>query len=495
MGSVYNSNLESLMKAMQISSRNLSEMLNVHYSLVSKWLNGRRPLNHNSSYMKQIVEIMLNLDHRNNFSIIKKILSDYYPTENFSTKESLSIYLSYYLSSNNNSNSDLSNWDAVDRSKINSRCKLDIYTNNSGRQHALVRLLDSALSLPAGQEILIYGRESVNWRSSKNSADFRLHVMNKQLAVLNKGDKITVLHSMDRDNDELIQNFLYWLPLHLTHKTQAYYLPEYMNSPIKASVTILRDKSVMFGISSPEQDSSLSTFYSTDPPVVEKSMEFFYALKPNSLSLFENTDTSETTNLSLDLSGRRGNLFLFCALPFQYFISRDEMIEILSENDIDEVSMSNCLDFFVLDKKRLLSTLDNRQTNIFIPLPQLEKALSEGIQVSYCNWLLGKPLYISPDKVRNVCYNLCDLLLDLPTLSVALINNFYILDSCSTTLLVKENYACLANDASQNVPGPLIVKEPTIVRAVYKYMEKTWRSTSKIYKEKGQVIQMISDLL
>lgn len=495
MSSVYNSNLEHLMKVMNLSSRNLSEQLNVHYSLVSKWLNGKRPLKQNSTYMKQIVEIMLNLDHHNHFSVIKKILSEYYPTERINSRESVALYLSYYLSANESSVNSVTQWDAVDNSKISARCKLDLYTNTSGRQHAIVRLLDSALSLPAGQDILIYGRESVTWRNAKNSMDFHALLKSKHQKVINKGDKITIIHSIDRDDEELIQNLLYWLPLHLTRKTNALYIPEYAGSPIKASMTILRNKAAMFGMTADGQSSSLSTYYSTDVPILEKLQEYFSALSLISIPLFENNDISETTALSLDLSARRGNSFMCSALPFQYCFNRREALELFEENNIKDTVLTSCLDFFELDKKRLISSLDSRKTTLFMSLSQLEKAVTEGVNISYCNWITGRPLYVSPRMVHTFCRNFCDIILDIPNLSIAMINNIYLQDSTTPTLLVKENYAFLANAISYDVLGPLIVKEPTIVRAVYQYMEKIWRSTPRIYKDKGSIVQLIYDIM
>lgn len=495
MSAVYNSNLSELMKAMHLSSRNLSEMLNVHYSLVSKWLNGKRPLKQNSDYMKQIVEIMLNLDQRNRYSVIKRILSDYYPTKDINSRESMAIYLSHYLATDEYPEVSISSWDVVDRSKISSRCKLDVYTNASGRQNALLRLLDSALSLPAGQEVLVYGRESVKWRTPKNSADYLSLLRRKQLTILQKGDKITVLHTMDRGDDELVQNILHWLPMHLTRKTEALYSPEYTDSPIKTSVTILRGKSAMFGLTADGQNSALSTFYSTDPPLVGKAEEYFDALKASSIPLFENDDAEETTNLSLELSARSCNSFQYCVLPFQFCLSRSDFRRLFMENNIEGDALTNCMIFCDLDQKRLFSTLEKRHTHLLLSFPQLEKALVEGTDVSYCNWLTGISLYLSPEMVRLVCRNLCDVLLDTPNLSVALINDFPLQDISNLTMLSKENSAFLVNMASDEVPGPLIIKEPTIVTALYHYMDRIWRSTPKIHREKVNVIQLLQDIL
>lgn len=494
MSGTYNTNLETLMRAMRINSRSLSEMLNVHYSLVSKWLNGKRPLKQNSAYLKQIVEIMLNLDKPNNFSTIKLILSECYPAEDINFRDNMAVYLSHYLATDNPAAANTASWDAVDRSKISHRCKLDVYMNASGRQSALFRLLDSALALPGGQEILVYGRESVKWRTSKNSFDYLSILQAKQLETLKKGNHFTVLHTMDRGDDELVQNILHWVPIHLTGKTRALYIPEYTDSPIKTSVTILKGKSVMFGISSDSQSSMLTTYYSTDMPVVNKAEEYFDSLRAGSIPLFENGSSEDTTNLSLQLSARSGNSFQYCTLPFQFCFGSCDFRRLFMENKIESDVFSNAMTFCELDQKRLLSSLDSRSTRLLIPYTQLEKALDEGARVSYCNWLTGKSLYVSPDMVRLICRRLCRALDSTPNLSVALVRDFPLENARNLTLLTKENFAFLVNMASDDVPGPLIIKEPTIVMSLYHYIDKVWRATPKIHKEKESVIQILQKL-
>ncbi len=69
-----NENLTHLMKLMGITGRDLASMLNVHYSLVSKWLNGKRELKQHSDYTRRIVDFLMALDKKNRYTISLRYL-------------------------------------------------------------------------------------------------------------------------------------------------------------------------------------------------------------------------------------------------------------------------------------------------------------------------------------------------------------------------------------------------------------------------------------
>ncbi len=146
-----------LLARFELSNRSLADMLNVHYSLVSKWLNLKRPLKINSPHMKKLIEVLFSIDKPTNLSTLKLILRDTYPDADLSEKEKIAVYLAQYLSSGADEAQKLNVLENVKTGRIDSIAKMDIYSKHSGRRDALMRLLDTAIALPSGQARSIVG--------------------------------------------------------------------------------------------------------------------------------------------------------------------------------------------------------------------------------------------------------------------------------------------------------------------------------------------------
>jgi|GEM_PF-5902040 Helix-turn-helix. len=95
------SRLPGIFAQFGLTSRDVADMLNIHYSLVSKWLNNKRPLRYNSQYMKKLTDVLISLDAQGCSGTLKAILLEAYPDADLNSKEKLAVYLSHYLATDN----------------------------------------------------------------------------------------------------------------------------------------------------------------------------------------------------------------------------------------------------------------------------------------------------------------------------------------------------------------------------------------------------------
>lgn len=488
------SNLGSLMQKFGINSRTLAEMLNVHYSLVSKWLNGKRQLKPNSEYMKKIIEVFLSLDAPNHNAVIRHVLAEYYPSTELANPEMLALYLGRYLSTGNLAETEIATWDLVDHGKISARSKIDIYNHEVGRQSALIRLINSANVSPIGQEILVYGTESVLWQNHRNIFDFLASYRDGHESFLANGGAITIIHSVDRSDEELVQSILHWLPFHLSKRTRAFYIPEYSLSSIKASITILKGKAVLFGVSAERSNATLTTYYSTDSNIVKKAEEIFAGLQRTSIPLFEHAETKDATIQSLEFSARNSVSIMLSTLPFQYCLSHEKFYQLLEDNGVNPDRAINAMTFYELDQKRLASTMQKEKAHVMINYQELVQAIRKGIHISYVNWIVGKDLWVPPQMVKEIITGLFTFTRENPNFLLYFLEDSPLCSFHETTLLVKENTSFLTNTTRQGIPGPLTIKEPTIVAALYRYMDSVRRRIPKPYRDIDYMSGMIEHL-
>ena len=146
------SHLFLLMECFRTRIKDLAEVLHVNDSLVSKWRNHKRLINPKSDYADLICQYYLSLDQENNFHTIKTLLSDDYEQIDKADENVLPHLLKKWLTEVP---------DQLDDSKItldsNSyTTQISVYHYDSGREKAVLRMLETLKNLPPNQEFLIF---------------------------------------------------------------------------------------------------------------------------------------------------------------------------------------------------------------------------------------------------------------------------------------------------------------------------------------------------
>lgn len=69
----YKSNLAYLMSSLNISGKELSEVIHVDVSLISKWKNKKRKINKKAPHFENLIDYFIKIDKINQYRILKKI--------------------------------------------------------------------------------------------------------------------------------------------------------------------------------------------------------------------------------------------------------------------------------------------------------------------------------------------------------------------------------------------------------------------------------------
>jgi hypothetical protein len=486
------SHLYDVISQLGLTSRDLAKIVNVHYSLVSKWLNNKRPLKYNSPHLKNLVGALLSVDNPQHHATLKNILRETYPEADLSTREKMEVYLSSFLTSDRPRHEEMNLLVEINPGNVYARAKVDIYRKNSGRREALIRLLDTAIALSPGQELMLFSEESMAWHME--DLNFRELWLEKHMDVLRRESHVIMVHTVDRQASSLLHTITQWLPLHLTGKTTAYYRPEYSNSVFKPSLSILRGHAAMSGITADGFSDALYTYYSSDPHIVRQFEVMFAGLLANCRTMFEKLDEDNITSNMLGAAGRRESGYNFSGLPVNLSLDQESFCELLMENGISGERRGKCIDFFIKHRESLLATLTTCSLNQMLDLSVMEQAVFEGSNISEFNWIAGGNLTISPKYFKKGILGLVKLLSENSNFSLALISEYPFPHVRNVALSIKENTIAVANSRVHDTPCPLIMKEPTIVRTFYQYFERLWSSIPRIQRDRESVIRRLNQL-
>jgi hypothetical protein len=475
-----------------LTSRHLAEMLNVHYSLVSKWLNNKRPLKYNSLHLKSVVNVLVSVENSRKSSILRAILREAYPGTDLSTDEKIAAYLSNYLASDNREIFERDLIDSIDPRRVSGRAKVDIYQKNTGRRDALMRLLDTAIALAPGQELLLFSEESPAWYI--DDENFRSAWLEKYKEILRRGTRVTMIHTVDRQENHLLFMIAQWLPLHLTGKTKAFYYPTYSNSIFKPSLSILRNQVAMFGMTVLNLSDTLYTYYSSAPSLVKHFELLFEGLLANSRPLFEKVGGGNITQNILNAAQHRDIGYNFSGLPLALALDGEDFCAVLRENAVNDEKYTQCMDFFLKYRDFLRETTAVSPMKQILDFTVLEEGVCRGSTVNDFNWIAGGNLFVSPQYFRRGLSGLARRLKETPNFSLALIDDYAMPHLRNVSLHVKENTIVVADSCMEKTLCPLIIKEPTIIQAFFKYFAHYWDSIPRIQRDRENVFRRLEQL-
>ena len=268
-----------LMDTFSISGKDLAALLHIDSSLVSKWKSGKRAFRPNSVYTSQIIKHVMALDSNNQYAKIKLILSSEYAGIHNASENEIALFLKDWLISGNNKSGGASN--TLDEIKnLKSISPLSFYSiaGNNGRRQVLQFFQKYAMSLNTTCDIWIYSTESKRWMYEDSA--YHDELQSRYISLLEKGCRIRIIHAMSGSYESLAQSMLTWLPMHMTGRTQAYFIPRYKYEQLGYTYFLLKDHLAVYNWSPKMNQGDVNTYITHEKQMIkdiEVMMEEYFS--------------------------------------------------------------------------------------------------------------------------------------------------------------------------------------------------------------------------
>ncbi|NLZ39273.1 MAG: hypothetical protein GX893_06670 [Firmicutes bacterium] len=464
--------LAYLMKKFGITNQKLAAILHVDPSLISKWRNKKRLLRHNSAHLSKITDYFLSLDSPHH-SIIKEILAQHYPRIRLDSPECLKSTLTKWIA--HNSINFQPEEMMQDYPGVSYTGKFDVYLNNAGRRAALQRFHDLLLTLPPGQKILYFTQEDFTWLVEY--ASYRASWQDKLKAIIDNGHHITIIHTMVLDFKYLFPIDSGWIPIHMSGRTSALYLPKHINTVLSETMFIIKNKAALIGLTGEKQQTTFHTIFFSDPLIVQQYEARFEALLANSRPLLEKytaQQTSELAQLIISAEQQPGNCYLYSSFSLEQITSTQVFHSILLEKQV----RSEDYEMYLASQARLQHLFHKN----------LGQAYYRHI-VDY-NAITKMPASKLSPRARSLAIeyitNLLSMLEKYLNYEVALISNNLITSLFNSHLWVKDNAIAVISTPTINSQSSfaITITEPTAVHSFYQYLDDFWLSIPRIHRER-----------
>ena len=494
---MFHNKLDFLMDLTHSSNSALAEAISLDASYISRLRNGSRKLPKNPAFIPAMVD---------------------YFTRNIHTEEQKRILatvpsLPYrYDSSPNNLNQLLLQWllqDTVEleepvetflrrfslfRHQANAvspklrlarpRSRAEYYFGTKGKQEAALRFLNQVACEEFTQTLLLFSDEDLSWMM--DDPLFTKQWSELMIAVILKGNRIKIIHTVNRTLNDLFDAITQWLPLYLTGSIEPYYYPGAHDSVFRRTLFIAPQTAAIVATSVEGNLDEMANFYIMNKPLIlafEKEFEHYFALCKPLMKIYTNEQDSALQEALLGFDAKTCNTLLYSP-----YLSLLTLPSAAAMSIRERSGQPTILDIY---QKRGISLLDNLKhyTVIdFISLPNLDTVLQGSLPLPLRE-LLGLPYFgYTTEEFRLHLENVIHLLRTQ-------INYHVVLHQQNPTpylLYVKEDCGVVLSKIT-NPNAVFLIEETRMTIAFWNFLYHQAKKTIKA--NRPQIIQLLEQYL
>ncbi|OGO91789.1 MAG: hypothetical protein A2Y17_13610 [Clostridiales bacterium GWF2_38_85] len=415
----FSEKINILMNIIDVSNIRLARILNVDSSLISRYRSGMRSPKPDSEIVKKISDyiatcvkseeqlrmIEIGINKSENTSDYVDIASFIYEWLNESFESTINFEMDNFL-------------DKIDEfhiENIRPRQLSDAYSANNiygtqiisenfyglvGIRQAVIKFLSLIINRNKPSILNLYSDQQIDWMS--NDEAFTKTWTDMMRTILMKGNKIRIIHHIDRNMNEMLAGIEKWLPVYMTGMIEPYYcnIPE----DVRFRRTIFHAPDLASITSSCVQGTERNAEYvlTTDKNAVDYVNLQYEALLSSCTSLMKIFSKHSADKFMLrfgEYELQNGPLkSLLNTLPL-YTMPLKLLDSILNRNNISGDTIYRIKQYYISRIKRFEKRIaDNDYTELCV-IPDIENF--SNIRIDICGFILDKPLYYTFEEYKE----------------------------------------------------------------------------------------------
>lgn len=471
----YSSNLAFLMDKLKLSGKDISRALDIDNSLVSKWRNNKRPLNINSANLDNLADYLLNHKKGIHLDLITNILAEYYPAKSFKNKGDVHSQLVFWLTEP---------YEPITyQLEITDNEPFTVFCGNDGRREAVLFFLDEVLKQDEPQNLYLISQEEMSW--ILEDSNFLLQWRQKLEEILNRGNKINVIHWVDRSTSTLGDIIEQWLPLYLTGNIQSWFFPKYSETLLKSTLFLIKDRIAITGMEGARPEERYTQVV-TELFSLKHYEWVFDNIQKKCHPLVDVFSVKEKALLNqLDkFKDIHGDIISIANFPGFFTLPENMFLELLNMNDIEADTTEKCINYY----EKINYLFNEKEIRSVYTKDGIKGMLNrEDFIYKDLSLIAGENISASKDFAKRHLKHLIDKAEKDDSFHAGLVDSFTKLD----VLINSEGYALTWNpEVSEFLVS---VTEPNVVSAYYGKLLDLWEGIPRIYKDAKELRKRLGE--
>jgi hypothetical protein len=495
----FSKKLDRLMTVMGVLNSRLAKALNVDTSLISRFRTGARKPAPDSDYFKSIAQYFVTRSTMDYQKVALFELMQIRYDENLNNAEFLIDALTKWLSDDNSKRekafdsflNKISDYEV--KLPFVSECVVtkDTIQNAQsffgieGKREAVIHFLTTILNNEKPCTMLLYSDESMEWLFEDETYRQKWAVL--LMNVLMKGNKIRIIHTINRDLSEMLSAIESWLPLYITGSIEPYYYPKYNAGIFRKTMFIAENIIALTSQSMANKETHSANILYTDKQMLNSlTSEFNQYLKlcRPLMQILTKNKFADFLSLKAEFENREGNKIYKSNVLSLITMPEDLFCELFISKETEKF-----INNFREQKVGFSNNLESNTYTEIVTVPSKEDIKNNKIPVTLSEIFNGEVICYTNEQYRKHLENIILLLETYENYHF-----YFSIDRCNNnTLLAKDEVGAII--AKGNTPSVVFAfNHPNMTNAMYSYLENEESKINKISNGKMATINKLKEL-
>lgn len=300
---------------------------------------------------------------------------------------------------------------ASDTHKPYSRAVSEVeeYYGTGGKQEVVLTFLSLVLQSKVPQTLLLYSDEDMGWLTENR--EFTLQWSNLLAQVMKNGHKIKIIHTVNRDFNEMLAAIREWVPLYMTGSIEPYYYPRIRDNLFRRTLFIAPDTAAVTSGSVGSGTKNAATFLFTNKNTVKALIEEYNDLLSRCrllMRIFSPFSNDDYLALLAEFEGEERDAVVKTDTLSNVTMPPGVVESILAR--IDSPARGHLLSYQQARIAGFLDSLKRCRFTEIVSLPDQEKILAGEVLVNFSDMLNESLLFYTPCEYSRHLQNIILLL-------------------------------------------------------------------------------------
>jgi len=379
--------LNLLMGLQNIPNNKLAKALSVDPSLISRWRNGTRDLAKNSEYIVGIAEYFAkhSCDKNGLYEILdlsvheckiedsqlSKIIWEWL-SDDYAINTTIADKFIARLNQSKMTKVPQSLPDIQQYITVGKKLNVEVFHGNEGKRQGVIRLMSATILSKKKCTLLLYSDESMEWMTEDRDFYNQWGVLLSE--VIRLGNKIKIIHTIDRKTDELLVAIDRWMPLYMTGEIEPYYYPNYQDVIFKRTMFVVPGVAALTSSSLSEFTSSEQLYYH-DPQMLdalETEFESYLGHCRPLMRIFTNAHLNDFHSILDEFEKRLGDTYLISQSPSFMTLPITILNQCIDNSQLSAIERQDILEYFDARRDAFVSNLQEHKQYEWLSLPSLD---------------------------------------------------------------------------------------------------------------------------
>lgn len=281
-------------------------------------------------------------------------------------------------------------------------CRL-LYGNH-GKREAVLCFLEQILSSASQAEVLLFSDEDMDWMTEDRR--FMMEWARLMMKIGLAGHQMTMIHTINRNLDEMLTAIAQWMPLYMTGAIKPYYFPKKRDGILKRTLFIAPGIGAVTSSSVIRPQPEQMILYLTDEQGIRSVREEFnqyFALCRPLMKIFTEKDYQAHLDVLTEFEGEEANSLIRTVSLSAVTMPEEVLKSVLGRMGVHN---SKAIEKNLAERqRRFLANLEKKYSTEIIRLAKPEEVVCGRAPVPFSNLFgLGDIYYTREEYQRHLQY-------------------------------------------------------------------------------------------